>query len=72
MTQKIQESLNRGKKVCGIYFDFSKAFDKVGHAGLVFKLICLKVPMEIIRFIKSFLTDQFRCLNDSFKGHFSF
>ena len=58
MTQKIQESLNRGKKVCGIYFDISKAFDKVWHAGLIYKLIYLKVPMYIIRFIKSFLTDR--------------
>ena len=58
MTQKIQESLNRGKKVCGIYFDISKAFDKVWHAGLIYKLIYLKVPMYIIRFIKSFLSDR--------------
>ena len=57
MTQKIQENLNRGKKVCGIYFDISKAFDKVWHAGLIYKLIYLKVPTYIIRFIKSFLTD---------------
>ena len=27
MIQKIKESLNRGKKVCGIHFDISKAFD---------------------------------------------
>jgi hypothetical protein len=58
MTQKIQESLNRGKKVCGIYFDISKAFDKVWHAGLIYKLIYLKVPTYIIRFIKSFLSDR--------------
>jgi hypothetical protein len=61
MTQNIQESLNRGKKVCGIYFDISKAFDKVWHAGLIYKLIYLKVPitsMYIIRSIKSFLSDH--------------
>jgi hypothetical protein len=58
MTQKIQECLNRGKKVCGIFFDISKAFDKVWHAGLIYKLIYLKVPMYIIRFIKNFLTDR--------------
>jgi hypothetical protein len=28
------------------------------HAGLIYKLIGLKVPMYIIRFIKSFLTDR--------------
>ena len=46
------------KKVCGIYFDISKAFDKVCHAGLIYKLIYLKVPTYIIRFIKSFLSDR--------------
>ena len=72
MTQKIQESLNRGKKFCGIYFDISKAFDKFWHAGLIYKLIYLKIPMYIIRFIKSFLSDRtFRvkinqCLSDPY------
>ena len=58
MTQKIQECLNRGIKVCGIFFDISKAFDKVWHSGLNYKLIYLGVPMYIIRFIKSFLSDR--------------
>ena len=59
MTQKIKESLNRKKKACGIYFDISKAFDKVWHAGLLYKLIYLGVPLYLIRFIKSFLKKRF-------------
>ena len=61
MTQKIQERLNKlnGSKVCGIFFDISKAFDKVWHAGLIYKLVYLGVPMYIIRFISSFLTNRF-------------
>ena len=50
--------MNRGKKACGIFFDISKAFDKVWHDGLIYKLISLKVPLYIIKFIKSFLTDR--------------
>ena len=53
MTQKIQECLNRKKKVCGIFFDISKNFDKVWHAGLIYKLIYLGVPVYIIRVIKN-------------------
>jgi hypothetical protein len=49
MIQKIQESLSRGNKVCGNYFDISKAFGKVWQAGLIYKLIYLKVPTNIIR-----------------------
>ena len=59
MTQKIQECLNRERKVCGIFFDISKAFDKVWHAGLIYKLIYLGVPIYIIRFIKNFLSGRF-------------
>jgi hypothetical protein len=35
--KKLEECLNRGEKVCGIFFDISKAFDKVWHAGLIFQ-----------------------------------
>ena len=68
MTQKIEESFSRGKKVCGLNFDISKAFDKVWHAGIIYKLILLKIPKYIIRFIKSFVTDRtFRVkVNESF------
>jgi hypothetical protein len=38
MTQKIQERLGKknGSKACGVFFDISKAFDKVWHAGLIY------------------------------------
>ena len=48
VTQKVQECLNRGKKVCGIFFDISQAFDKVWHAGLIYKLVHLNVPLYLI------------------------
>ena len=60
MTQKLQENLNRGKKALGIFFDISKAFDKVWLAGLLYKLIYLKVPMYLIRYIKSFLENTIK------------
>jgi len=58
MTQKISEALSRGKKVCGIFFDISKAFDKVWHAGLIMKLIEYGVPHYLIRFVKDFLSER--------------
>ena len=58
VTQKLQEGLNRGKKAIGIFFDISKAFDKVWHSGLIYKLIYLRVPMYLIKIIKSFLEDR--------------
>jgi hypothetical protein len=35
LTQKAIESLNRGKKLCTIFFDIASAFDKVWHDGLI-------------------------------------
>ena len=58
VTQKIQECINRRKKVCGIFFDISKAFDKVWHDGLIYKLAKLKVPVYLLIFIMSFLKDR--------------
>ena len=58
VTQKVTECLNRGKKAVGIFFDISKAFDKVWHAGLIYKLIKLKVPMYLVKFIRSFLSGR--------------
>jgi hypothetical protein len=37
--QKNMEAFNRKMQNCVIFFDISKAFDKVWHNGLVFKLI---------------------------------
>ena len=49
----------QGKKVCGIFFDISNAFDEVWHICLIYKLINLGVPVYIIRFIKKFLSERF-------------
>ena len=54
-TQKISESLNKGKKAVGIFFDISKAFDKVWHQGLIYKLYKMGVPNYITRYEIPFL-----------------
>ena len=57
-TQKISEALNKGKKACGVFFDISKAFDKVWHKGLIHKLVRLKIPSYLLKFIIDFLSDR--------------
>ncbi len=57
-TQKISEALNKSKQVCGIFFDISKAFDKVWHKGLIFKLIKMNIPSYILKYIIDFLSDR--------------
>ena len=58
ITQKIQECINREKKVCGIFFDISKAFDRAWHYGIVFKLVKIGAPIYLVRFVKYFLSDR--------------
>ena len=55
LTQKVAESFNRKKNVCCLFFDISKAFDKVWHKGLIYKLIKLNIPHYLIKFTISFL-----------------
>ena len=63
LTQKISETINRGKKALGILFDISKAFDKVQHNGLLKKLIDLKIPKYILNYLKDFLNNRFFKVN---------
>jgi hypothetical protein len=49
MSQTIQESFNRKKKVLAVFFDISQAFDKVWHKGLLFKLIEHKFPHHLVQ-----------------------
>ena len=58
MSQKILETFGYRKKVCCIFFDIQSAFDKIWHNGLLFKLIKLKIPLYIIKWIENFLTDR--------------
>ena len=68
ITQKILEQFNRGKKVCGIFFDIASAFDKAWHCGIIYKLIKLKAPSFIICWLKDFLVKRTFCvkINNSF------
>jgi len=58
LTQKVAETFNRKKKMCCLFFDISKAFDKVWHNGLIYKLVMLKCPLYIVNWIKNFLKDR--------------
>ena len=48
----------RGLQIDSIYTDFSKAFDKVDHELLIFKLEKYGIRGSLLEWIKSFLTDR--------------
>jgi hypothetical protein len=55
LTQKVSETFCRGKKVCAVFFDITKAFDSVWHKGLLYKLIKLGTPSYIVNRVEDFL-----------------
>ena len=58
LTQHIKNGFNNKDKIIGVFLDMEKAFDRVWHAGLKFKLRLLGIPTKILRWISSFLTER--------------
>ena len=70
-TQEVYDNLENGNQTDTIVMDFSKAFDKVDHNKLIYKLSALGIHPLKTRWIKSFLkcrTQQVRidgCTSDT-------
>lgn len=50
----------------GVFLDIPKAFDKVSHAGLIYKLKSVGVSGDLVKLINHFLNNRFQwvLLND--------
>lgn len=57
-TQEIFDNLESGKQTDLIVMDFSKAFDKVDHNLLIYKLFNLGIDLKTVSWIKSFLKNR--------------
>ena len=62
MNKFITILFNRNKITCLILFDICKAFDKTWHFGILHKLLQLKVPLYLTKWIKSFLSHRLFCV----------
>ena len=58
ITHKIYEALEQGKEVRMVFLDISKAFDKVWHKGLLYKLERLGVRDPLLKWFKTYLTGR--------------
>ena len=58
MTEKIKESIDKGKYGCGVFIDLKKAFDTVNHKILLTKLEHYGVRGPLLRWFQSYLTDR--------------
>ena len=54
----ISEAFDKGFKVQMVFGDISKAFDKVWHAGLLFKLKNMGITEELLIWIGNYLSDR--------------
>ena len=52
------KSLDEGKEVCSVFCHISKAFDRVWHKGLLFKLESIGVSDSLLLWFKSYLADR--------------
>lgn len=51
-------AVDNKKCVDVVYFDFSKAFDRVSHKKLIYKLECIGIHPKVVRWISEFLTNR--------------
>ena len=58
ITQYIYDQLDKGKEVCMVFLDVSKAFDRVWHSGLLYKLEKIGVRGNLLTWFQSYLTDR--------------
>jgi len=58
ITQNVYKGLDEGKDICIVFLDISKAFDKVWHIGLLFKLRQLGISGKLLDWISSYLSDR--------------
>ncbi len=52
------EAVDEGKEVRVVFFDISKAFDRVWHKGLIFKLRTFGIDGTLLEWLENYLTDR--------------
>ena len=58
ITHDIYQSLDNGFEVRVVFLDISKAFDKVWHKGLIYKLKQNRVAGNLLNTVTDFLKDR--------------
>ncbi|GFW21084.1 probable RNA-directed DNA polymerase from transposon X-element [Trichonephila clavipes] len=58
VVEYIKDAIDRNLYRAAVFLDIQKAFDKVWHTGLLFKLIKYKIPPPLILLLKSYINDR--------------
>ena len=54
----IYEAFENYEETCAVFLDISKAFDKVWHEGLIYKLKCNVISGKLLAFFENYLSQQ--------------
>ena len=52
---------NPSLEVRGVFFDISKAFDRVLYKALLYKLKCMGIDGNFEKLVESFLSNRYQC-----------
>ena len=55
MSHELHEALDNGHAMCIVFMDMSKAFDKVWHKGVIFKLKSIGIDGFLLKWFISYL-----------------
>ena len=71
LVHNIESGLNDKEEIGIVFLDISKAFDKIWHGGLLFKLKQIGIDMSLLKWFQSYLSDrtQYVVLNGSASSH---
>ena len=58
VVRQFARALEMRQQIVVIYFDFSKAFDRVPHEKLLFKLECLGIKGSLLAWFRSYLSGR--------------
>ena len=58
ISHEFSNALDAGKEVRTVFFDISKAFDRVWHKGLLYKIEQMGICGDLLQWIKSYLSER--------------
>ena len=58
ITNEIHKTFDEGKELRAVFLDISRAFDRVWHSGLLFKLKQIGIEGQALDIVKDFLTNR--------------
>ena len=58
IVHQIYQDINDGKDTCMVFLDVSKAFDKVWHKGLLFKLRKMGIHGNLLNWLKDYMSGR--------------